>query len=618
MDEINKDISQVLLELEKIKQENFRLQTECAELREELNEIKGEKTSKTPDMENIVEMPIHDAEAFIEDNYRKILNDYLRMYAERDDDLTKYFSDNFSGFTGGGDFLVKSKDEWIAITRQDFSQVKESLNLEIKDISIQKLSETVFAATSFFTIHLPIKDHILSRETARLVLIYCKEAQGWKIVHSGISIPYHLVRDGEVYPMAELEKRNRFLEELVAERTLQLTEANLNLHKINRELAAKVSEQALAKEALRQSNKKLEAILSASHDGIGILSKSGEIRFMSDKVSELFGYPAGYNHEVVGKSAFEFIDPSFHGYLTENIKKLLSGEDKTGITEYLAVKKDGTRFYIEINSTILRDSEGVPDGILFVERDISERKKAEVLIQKQNKELSELNATKDKFFSIIAHDLRSPFQGFIGITHIMAEEIDNFPRERLISLAKEINESAVNLHKLLLNLLDWARMQEGNISFKPTRITASQIAVYKNDLIVKKGRQKGIDIGFNIPDDISIHADEVMFNSIIRNLISNAVKFTKPGGKITVSVKKTGNNMAEFSVEDTGIGMSEDLCKKLFKMNEKVGTTGTDGELSTGLGLLLCKEFITKNGGTIRVESRENKGSTFYFLLPCF
>jgi signal transduction histidine kinase len=109
-----------------------------------------------------------------------------------------------------------------------------------------------------------------------------------------------------------------------------------------------------------------------------------------------------------------------------------------------------------------------------------------------------------------------------------------------------------------------------------------------------------------------------MFNSIIRNLISNAVKFTRPGGKITVSVKLTGNNMAEFSVEDSGIGMSEELCSRLFKMNEKVGTPGTEGERSTGLGLLLCKEFITKNGGDIRVESCENKGSTFYFSLPLF
>jgi len=168
---------------------------------------------------------------------RKLLDDYLVMYALRDDRLTTYFSDNFSGFTGGGDFLVKDNASWVAITRQDFAQVSNALRVELKDVSIQSLSETVAVATSFFTIHLPIKDHILSRETARLVLIFRKEAAGWKIAHSSISIPYQGVRAGEVYPLKDLADRNRFLEEQVAERTAQLSAANASLHRTNEELA---------------------------------------------------------------------------------------------------------------------------------------------------------------------------------------------------------------------------------------------------------------------------------------------------------------------------------------------------------------------------------------------
>ena len=147
---------------------------------------------------------------------RQLLDEYLQMYASRDDRLTAKFSRNFSGFTGGGDFLVKEAAEWVANTRQDFAQVRESLRLELKDVHLQSLAETVAVATSFFTIHLPIKDHILSRETARLVLIFRLESTGWKITHSSISIPYHLVREGEVYPLKELEDRNQFLERLVA------------------------------------------------------------------------------------------------------------------------------------------------------------------------------------------------------------------------------------------------------------------------------------------------------------------------------------------------------------------------------------------------------------------
>jgi ketosteroid isomerase-like protein len=160
---------------------------------------------------------------------RHLLDDYLQMYATRDGRLTASFSEDFSGFTGGGDFLVKDRAAWVAITRQDFAQVKDAIRLELKDVAIQSLAETVAVATSFFTIHLPIKDHVLSRETARLVLIFRKEPAGWKISHSSISIPYYLVREGEIYPLKELVERNQALEAMVAERTAALDARNLEL-----------------------------------------------------------------------------------------------------------------------------------------------------------------------------------------------------------------------------------------------------------------------------------------------------------------------------------------------------------------------------------------------------
>jgi hypothetical protein len=160
---------------------------------------------------------------------KRLLDDYLRMYASRDDRLTSFFSEDFSGFTGGGDFLVKDRAAWVAITRQDFAQVKDPIRLELKDLAFQFLAESIAVATSFFTIHLPIKDHVLSRETARLVLIFRRESSGWKISHSSISIPYHLVREGEVYPLQELMERNQLLETLVAERTAELNAQNLEL-----------------------------------------------------------------------------------------------------------------------------------------------------------------------------------------------------------------------------------------------------------------------------------------------------------------------------------------------------------------------------------------------------
>ena len=151
------------------------------------------------------------------------------MYASRDDGLTARFSENFCGFTGGGDFLVTDKKAWVKITREDFAQVQAKIRIEMLDLSLQDLSDDVVTATAFFHIHLPIADHILSRETARLTLNFRREGDAWMIVYSGISIPYHLVQKGEVYPLKNLEERNTHLENQIAERTRELTEINSKL-----------------------------------------------------------------------------------------------------------------------------------------------------------------------------------------------------------------------------------------------------------------------------------------------------------------------------------------------------------------------------------------------------
>lgn len=160
---------------------------------------------------------------------RSLFDEYIELYATRDERLTARFSDNFSGYAGGGDTLVTDKAEWIRITRHDFAQVPGRIHIEMLDISLQDLSAEVVAVTAFFHIHLPFAEHVLSRETARLVLVFRLEEGDWKIVHSGISIPYHLVQEGEVYPLQGLDARNRELTALVEERTRALEEANNKL-----------------------------------------------------------------------------------------------------------------------------------------------------------------------------------------------------------------------------------------------------------------------------------------------------------------------------------------------------------------------------------------------------
>ncbi|BDA58870.1 diguanylate cyclase [Shewanella xiamenensis] len=164
---------------------------------------------------------------------QSLFDEYIEMYAARDDKLTARFSNTFSGYAGSSDILVTSKDEWVKITRQDFAQVPERIHIEVLDLSLQDLAEDIIVITAFFHIHLPIPDSILSQETARLVLIFRQESNDWKIVHSGISIPYGLAKQGEIYPMTSLEERNRELESIIQARTYELAEANNRLEKLS-------------------------------------------------------------------------------------------------------------------------------------------------------------------------------------------------------------------------------------------------------------------------------------------------------------------------------------------------------------------------------------------------
>ena len=238
------------------------------------------------------------------------------------------------------------------------------------------------------------------------------------------------------------------------------------------------------------------------------------------------------------------------------------------------------------------------------------------VLQNQSKELLELNATKDKFFSIIAHDLRSPFNGFLGLTQIMAEELPSLTMSEVQAIAVDMRISATNLFRLIENLLHWSSMQQGKIPFKPEVTKLIKVVDESVTMIRESAKNKSIDIIIDIPDDTTVFADSYMLQTVIRNLFSNAVKFTHKGGKITISAKAKDGKNIEITVKDSGIGMSPALIENLFRIDVKTNRIGTEDEPSTGLGLLLCKDFIEKHGGKLLVESEVGKGSTFNFTIP--
>ncbi len=237
-------------------------------------------------------------------------------------------------------------------------------------------------------------------------------------------------------------------------------------------------------------------------------------------------------------------------------------------------------------------------------------------LKKQRKELQELNATKDKFFSIIAHDLRGPFNGFLGLTQLMAEELENLTSEEIKDFTLSMRNSAADMFRLLENLLEWARMQQGLITFNKQVDQLAPIVDESIAIILEPAKIKGIEINLDIPADITVFADRNILQTVVRNIVSNAVKFTPKGGKIKVSAKATNHNNVEISIEDTGIGMSSKMIDDLFRLDVQTNRKGTEGEPSSGLGLILCKDFIEKHGGKIWVESEEGKGSIFLFTIP--
>lgn len=233
----------------------------------------------------------------------------------------------------------------------------------------------------------------------------------------------------------------------------------------------------------------------------------------------------------------------------------------------------------------------------------------------KNKELVELNATKDKFFKIIAHDLRSPLSSLLGGLSVLGHENNQGNPESNMEIVKMLKSSVNKGLKLLNNLMEWSSLQTNVFPFQPAIINLKELVEENVELLSNLAMDKSIVIDFNISKEVSVFADENMISSVIRNLVSNAIKFTNREGKIEVSSKRL-EGFYEIAVKDNGVGIEEQLLDNMFKIDKTSSTKGTSGEKGTGLGLLLCKEFVEKHGGEIRVETRQGNGSYFYFTIP--
>ena len=372
------------------------------------------------------------------------------------------------------------------------------------------------------------------------------------------------------------------------------------------------------KEKMRIINEAVEA----SSEAIGISDVHGHHFYQNKALSDLLGYATAEELEAAGGGMVAFKDQPVAKMMFSIIKSGKSYSD-----ELEMITKSGLVFPAFIHADAIKDKEGKIIGLIGVMTNITERKHEEkhlknlmdelIIANNELERLLQLNVDKDLFMSILAHDLKSPFTALLGLSEILTEGIRKLDIDEIEDIANCINKSAQSSYNLLEDLLLWARTQKGKIPFKPQKLNLKDICRHILNILNSNASAKSIKISYFAACEINVYADKEMLKTVLRNLVTNAIKFTDTGGVINISAEKTDSGIT-ISVSDNGIGISTDNIKKLFNISEVLSTKGTVGETGTGLGLLLCKEFVEKQGGKIWVESEVGKGSDFKFTLPLF
>ncbi len=367
-----------------------------------------------------------------------------------------------------------------------------------------------------------------------------------------------------------------------------------------------------ANEALSQEKFLMDTIMDNLPDYIYFKDRESRFIRMNKAQARFFGLDDP--SQAVGKTDFDFFTKEHAQQAYEDEQTII----RTG--QWMKKEEKETHHNVPDTwaSTIkmpLRDKEGNIIGTFGMSRDVTERKLADEEIKHKNELLQSINAEKDKFFSFLAHDLREPLSNFVAATQILTEEIQTMSLDEIRELTVSMKISASSIYCLLENLLEWSYFKRGVLEFTPKMHNLKNIVQNSIEVVSESVGKKNIVIDFSIADDLRVYIDKHMFESVIRNLVSNAVKFTPRGGKIIISASAVNDNFIKLKISDTGIGMNTELKSKLFLLSEKTSRPGTEGEPSTGLGLLLCKDFIEKNGGKIWVESEEGKGSAFSITI---
>jgi PAS domain S-box-containing protein len=370
-----------------------------------------------------------------------------------------------------------------------------------------------------------------------------------------------------------------------------------------------ITERKQVELALKESEEKYKSLIETSNIGIG-LSKGDKSIFANTALQEISGYA---ENEIIINSFIDLFHPDDKPLVIERMKKRRMGELIPNNLQARIIRKNGDILYAEIGTSAFFVNDEQYVQATFI--DITERMLAEQALKESETKLRQLNVDKDLFISILSHDLKNPFNNILGFSEVLTTEINSLNSDEIKDIANNINKSARNTYNLLEDILMWARTQQGKIPFKPQNLSFADICKNILEILNPIANAKNITINCFTAKQMNVFADIDMLKTVLRNLVSNAIKFTNIGGSININAEETSGNVT-ISVSDNGTGIKPDDLKKLFNISEFITTTGTAEETGTGFGLLLCKEFVEKHGGKIWVESVYGKGSEFKFSLP--
>jgi PAS domain S-box-containing protein len=372
-----------------------------------------------------------------------------------------------------------------------------------------------------------------------------------------------------------------------------------------------ITNQKMKAELVKASQLRFENIANSAPVMIWITDVDGLFIFVNNIWCIFTGRNIG---EELGLNWIQDVHPDEINDLIDLYKK--SVDTRSAFSYEFRFKRiDNVYRWLMMNGVPRSNDDGVFVGFIGTCTDITNQKENEEYIKKINYELENANKNKDKFFSIISHDLRSPLSGIMSILEMIVADYESLEEDELRNILSEAAKSSKNTFILMENLLEWARLQTGKMNFDPQNISLTSVLGSIRDLYAQKLKEKEIKLNFNLEPEYFAFADQQMTESVLRNLISNAIKFTPESGLILVSFTTSESDIL-IKVKDTGVGMDENQISKLFKLEMTQSSVGTSGERGTGLGLILCKELVEKQNGKIWVESKVNVGSTFFFTLP--